>query len=38
MRDSVISFRTSENLRKALEQISVMDRRSLSSVVENILY
>jgi hypothetical protein len=38
MRHAVISFRTSENLRKALEKISVMDRRTLSSVVENILH
>ncbi len=38
MRDSVISFRTSENLRKSLERISVMDRRTLSSVIENILH
>ena len=38
MRETVICFRTSENLRKALEKISEMDRRSLSSVVENILY
>jgi hypothetical protein len=37
MRHSVISFRTSENLRKALQKISVMDRRTLSSVIENIL-
>ena len=38
MRDTGICFRTSEDLRKALEKISVMDRRTLSSVVENILY
>ena len=38
MRDTVICFRTSEDLRKALEKISEADRRSLSSVIENILY
>ncbi len=37
MRHSVICFRTSDNLRKALEKISVTDRRTLSSVIENIL-
>lgn len=37
-RDTVICFRTSEELRKALEKISEADRRSLSSVIENILY
>ncbi|MGA3174308.1 MAG: PilZ domain-containing protein [Syntrophorhabdales bacterium] len=38
MRDTVICFRTSDDLRKALEKISTADRRSLSSVIENILY
>ena len=38
MRDTVICFRTSEQLRKALEGISQNDRRSLSSVIENALY
>jgi hypothetical protein len=38
MRDTVICFRTSDDLRKALEKVSGMDRRSLSSVIENILY
>ena len=38
MRESVICFRTSEKLRKTLERISQDDRRSLSSVIENILY
>ncbi len=37
-RDTVICFRTSDELRKALEKISQADRRSLSSVIENILY
>lgn len=37
-RDTVICFRTSEDLRKALEKISEADRRSLSSVIEHILY
>ena len=38
MRDTVICFRTSDELRKALEKVSFADRRSLSSVIENILY
>ncbi len=38
MRDTVICFRTSDDLRKALEKVSETDRRSLSSVIENILY
>jgi hypothetical protein len=38
MRDTVICFRTTERLRKALESISEIDRRSLSSVIENVLY
>ena len=37
-RDTVICFRTSEELRKALEKISETDRRSLSSTIEKILY
>ena len=32
-----ICFRTSDDLRKSLEKISVQDRRSLSSLIENIL-
>ncbi len=38
MRGTLICFRTSEDLRKSLEKISEMERRTLSSVVENILY
>ena len=38
MRDTVICFRTREDTRKVLEKISKMDGRSLSSVIENILY
>jgi hypothetical protein len=38
MRGNTICFRTTEDLRKALEKLSVMERRTLSSVVENILY
>jgi hypothetical protein len=38
MRDKTICFRTNEKLRKALKKLSVMDRRTLSSVVENILH
>jgi hypothetical protein len=38
MRDTVICFRTSEDLRNALEKLSETDRRSLSSVIEHILY
>ena len=37
-RDTVICFRTSEVLRKALEKISGEERRSLSSCIENALY
>lgn len=37
-RDTVICFRTSEHLRKSLEKFSEVDRRSLSSTIENILY
>jgi hypothetical protein len=37
-RDTVICFRTGEELRKALEKISGEDKRSLSSCIENILY
>ena len=36
-RDTVICFRTSDELRKALEKISGEERRSLSSCIENIL-
>ena len=38
MRDITICFRTSEDLRKELERISTSERRSLSSLIENILY
>ncbi len=38
MRDTAICFRTSEDLRKALEKISLVERRTLSSVIENILH
>ena len=38
MREAVICFRTSEELRKALEKIADGERRSLSSVIEHILY
>ena len=38
MRNTVICFRTSEDIRTALEKVSETDRRSLSSVIENILY
>ena len=37
-RDTIICFRTSEELRKALEKISGKERRSLSSCIENILF
>ena len=37
-KDTLICFRTSEKLRKALEKISGEERRSLSSCIENILY
>ncbi len=37
-RDTTICFRTSEELRKALEKISSEEKRSLSSFIENILY
>ena len=37
-RDNIICFRTSDELRKALEKISRAERRSLSSTIENILY
>ena len=33
-----ICFRTSEHLRNALEKISVEERRTMSSTIENILY
>ena len=38
MRDRVICFRTSDNLRKALEKVSESEKRSLSSIIENVLY
>ena len=38
MKDTVICLRISKDLRSALKRISVTDRRSLSSTVENILY
>ena len=37
-RDTVICFRTGEELRKTLEKISGEENRSLSSCIENILY
>ena len=37
-RDAVTCFRTSEELRKALEKISRNERRTLSSCVKGILY
>ncbi len=37
-RDTVICFRTSEELRKALEKLSGEGKRSLSSCIESILY
>jgi hypothetical protein len=33
-----ICFRTNDDLRKALEKVSAQERRSLSSVIENVLY
>jgi len=38
MRETVICFRTSEDLRKAVQKIADDDRRSLSSVIEHALY
>ncbi len=38
MKDTVICFRISKDLRSALQRISKDDRRSLSSTVEYILY
>jgi hypothetical protein len=38
MKDAVICFRISKDLRGALEKISQVDRRSLSATIENILY
>jgi hypothetical protein len=38
MKDAVICFRISKDLRKVLERISEMDRRSLSATIENILH
>ena len=37
-KDAVICFRLSEELKRALEQIAKVERRSLSSTIENILY
>lgn len=37
-RDTIICFRTSEDVRKALGRVSASERRSLSSTIENILY
>ena len=37
-KDVTICFRTTETLRKALERISIEDRRSVSSTIENVLY
>ncbi len=38
MRETTICFRTSDDLRKGLEKISKDQRRSLSSLVEGVLY
>ena len=38
MKDAMICLRISKHLRSALERMSEMDRRSLSSTVQNILY
>lgn len=38
MKDAVICFRISRDLRKVLERISEIDRRSLSATIENILH
>jgi hypothetical protein len=38
MKDTVICFRISKDLRSALKRISKTDRRSLSSTIEYILY
>ena len=38
MRDTTICFRTSDDLRNELERISTSERRSLSSLIENVLY
>lgn len=37
-KETVICFRTSDELRKALEKLCGEERRSLSSCIENILY
>ena len=38
MKDALICLRISSNLRSSLRRISELDRRSLSSTIENILY
>lgn len=38
MKDAVICFRISRDLRRVLEKISEADRRSLSATIENILH
>jgi hypothetical protein len=38
MKDAVICFRISKDLRRVLEKISEVDRRSLSATIENILH
>jgi len=38
MKDAVICFRIGKDLRKVLEKISEVDRRSLSATIEHILY
>jgi PilZ domain len=37
-KNSTICFRTSEDLRNALEKISIKERRSMSSTIKTILY
>ena len=38
MKNAVICFRINKDLRRVLEKISEVDRRSLSATIENILY
>ncbi|MGA3172996.1 MAG: PilZ domain-containing protein [Syntrophorhabdales bacterium] len=38
MKDTIVCFRISRNLRAALEEISRAERRSLSATIENILH
>ena len=38
MKDALICLRISSNLRSSLRRISELDRRSLSSTIENILH